>query len=631
MKMEFWQLPEHIAQALTFTLLHSLWQGLIVFLVLKSALAIIPQQRSAYRYGATAASLVLLLAATVITFFTLYNPGERQPGLSAMFVFSKQRSITADEPVTARISSAIGLYSDYILLAWGLGCAFFMLKLSAGYWYLHRLKRTSIPLLNEWTERMTMLSRKLGLTARVVLAESARVYTPMVVGVVRPFIILPAGLISGLNAEQLEAILLHELMHIRRNDFLLNLFQSLLEALLFFNPFVWMISAILRTEREHCCDDAVIVNGANTKAYVRALAALEESRSTNTLALSFAGNKNQLLERIKRLMEKSVKNYSLKEKAVPFVFLFVGLVCASWFSIQKGNDQVQKMSDDKTVAADTSIRKKQKTATYSRKKTTVVAPDGKPKEEIVERFDGDEDLWPIMDEVASMHLSVPPIPDFHFPPIPDFPDMAAFEAIPPFPDMLLSLDTIPPHRVGPRDWSAFEKEFTEKFQEKFGDFYEKNHGEFQKMMEEFQEKFAQNEDAFNHLREMALSGHHNMEHQALAMAEQARQMREQGEHMREFESQMRDWEKENSERMKEVEENMKRLEEKMKNFSTELKKELVRDGYLNESDEINEMRWDDDGDIEVNDIRIKEADLAKYRKLHRKFFGEGHGEFHYSK
>jgi beta-lactamase regulating signal transducer with metallopeptidase domain len=630
MKMEMWQLPAPIAEALTFTLLHSLWQGLVILLLLKSGLALIPQQRSVLRYGTTAVSLVILLATTILTFFVIYDPVVVKPGASAAVVFAGSQNATINEPVTTQLSAAIAQYRDYILLAWAIGCAFFMMRLSAGYLYLQNIKRTSVPVLNEWKGRIEILSRKLRLTTTVVLAESARVYTPLVIGFVKPFIVLPAGLISGLNAEQVEAILMHELMHIRRNDFLLNLFQSLLEALLFFNPFVWMISSILRTEREHCCDDAVIINGANTKAYVKALAALEESRSTSTLALSFAGNKNQLLERIKRIMEKSVKNYSLKEKAVPVVFLFVGLVCASWFSIQKGTDQVQKMSEDKLVAADTSIRKKQKTASYSRKKTTVVAPDGKPKEEIVERYDGDEDLWPMMDDMASMHLAVPPLPEFHFPPMPDFPDMAAFEGIPPFPDMILSLDTIPPHRVGPRDWSAFEKEFTERFQEKFGDFYEKNQGEFQRMMEEFQQKFSQNEEALMRMNEMSMIGADHMAHQALAMAEQAKQMREQGEHMRQFESQMRDWENENHERMKALGENMKRLEEKMKAFSAKLKKELVRDGYLKESDEIREMRWDDDGDIEVNDFKIREGDLKKYRELHKEFFGDSHGRFHYS-
>ena len=111
--------------------------------------------------------------------------------------------------------------------------------------------------------------------------------------------------------------------------------QSFMEAIYFFNPFVWMISGIIRQEREHCCDDAVVKFYGNPLAYVRALATLEETRfSKSGLALSFAQDKNQLLNRIKRIMEKSVTTYSGRERIIPVALLIIGLICASWLTIQ---------------------------------------------------------------------------------------------------------------------------------------------------------------------------------------------------------------------------------------------------------------------------------------------------------
>lgn len=619
MKTEIWLISESAAEALAYALLHSLWQGLIIFLVLKSVLMFISQEKPTYRYAAAACSLLMLFITFVATCFLLHDPVQGQSGLSAKLIAAQPKvNGMSQTHITGQLSSTVGLYKEYILVIWAAGYAIGLVRLVAGYSYLIHLKTSSIPVNAEWMLRLNDLSKKLRLKTTVILAESSRVSAPLVIGFIKPFILLPAGLSSWLSSEQLEAILIHELMHVKRNDFLLNLFQTFLEALLFFNPFIWMISAILRTEREHCCDDAVIGVGADRKAYVKALAALQESRMTTTLALSIIGNENQLLQRIKRLMEKSVKNYSLKEKAVPVVLLFVGLVCASWFSIQKGSGESKTLADDKVVAADTSIRKKQKAASYSRKKTTPVTPDGKFKEEIVEDYDGDDDLRPMTDEMTSFDVVIPPIPDFDFPPALELPGLAEV-AIPPFPDMAFSFDTIPPYRLSPRDWQTFEKEFTQQFQEKFGNFYQENQGQFQEMMTEFERNFALREETIAELE--ALNRIElDFERNAQVLAQHEKSMRKHEEHMREFDEQMRDWEKKNDQHLKELEKNMKSLEEKMKNFSKKLKDELVQDGYLKESDEIREMHWDDDGNIEINDIKIKDSDLKKYRALHKKYF-----------
>ena len=163
---------------------------------------------------------------------------------------------------------------------------------------------------------------------------------------------------------------------------------------------MWIISGIIRREREHCCDDAVIKVHGNALAYAQALATLEEARLSRTgLALSFADNKKQLLNRIKRIMEKSVQSYSGRERIIPAILLITGLICASWLTIQKKEserDQV-KQSDvvkEIPVSADTTI-KIEMSGRYYKKTVTTVDKDGKPHEEVTEGYDGDEEVRPL--------------------------------------------------------------------------------------------------------------------------------------------------------------------------------------------------------------------------------------------
>ena len=181
-------------------------------------------------------------------------------------------------------------------------------------------------------------------------------------------ILIPIGMCTSLSTEQLETIFLHEIAHIRRKDYLINLLQLMVEAIYFFNPFVWIVSGIMKREREHCCDDAVVQLHGNAKAYAHALATLEELRLSKVgLSLSLAENKNQLLNRVKRLMEKSVKNYSGRERIIPALLLVIGLICASWISTHTSKTELSSINPDRLIVASDTIKKNKKTK--SNKKT----------------------------------------------------------------------------------------------------------------------------------------------------------------------------------------------------------------------------------------------------------------------
>jgi len=305
-------LPHQIGWAL----LHSLWQGALVgavFALLRFAL----RRRSANaRYLAGCLSLGFLLAAPVLTLLggpTLSTtPGSVSSMMSAV-----------PGAVLPRFSSA-GLQSEYagsgaysfsqwgadflgrvapvLAAAWLLGVAFFSARLSRSCWWVRNIRlRDNVPLEAAWLETLNDLRLRLGVSRPVRLLKSALVEVPTVIGWLRPVILVPLATLSGLTPRQLEAVLAHELAHVRRHDYLVNAFQCLVETLMFYHPVAWWISRCIREERENCCDDLVIEACGDRLAYARALAAMEGLRG-ELPDLAFAASGGSLLNRIRRLL-----------------------------------------------------------------------------------------------------------------------------------------------------------------------------------------------------------------------------------------------------------------------------------------------------------------------------------------
>jgi hypothetical protein len=154
------------------------------------------------------------------------------------------------------------------------------------------------------TTRLQLLVHRFGIDRRVRVFECALVRVPTVVGYLRPVILLPASVVTGLAPAYLDAVLTHELAHVRRHDYLVNVLQSLVETLLFYHPAVWWCSRQIRIEREHCCDDMVVEAGGNRLAYASALAQLEELRGLQPM-LSLNASGGRLVDRIRRLLGES--------------------------------------------------------------------------------------------------------------------------------------------------------------------------------------------------------------------------------------------------------------------------------------------------------------------------------------
>lgn len=298
-------LPDTLVHAAGWTLLHSLWQGAIITLLLAFILGRTRSQAPAFRYHLNVGALFLLLGSVVCTFLYYYEPATAPVSslalTSELLPTGELSAIAGEEHHSFHFLDRI---FPFLLQLWLVGVAFMGVRMLAELFYVHRLRVTHVrPVEDHWQHRLFQLRSKLGVKTPVALKESMRVSSPLLVGWIKPVILLPVGLLSGLSGTQIECILAHELAHVRRLDYLVNLLQSAVEVILFFNPAVWWISAQIREEREHCCDELAVELTGDRLTLVKTLAQLEEWRlQEGQLGLAFNGRPQGMLGRVQRLL-----------------------------------------------------------------------------------------------------------------------------------------------------------------------------------------------------------------------------------------------------------------------------------------------------------------------------------------
>ncbi|HEX8703640.1 MAG TPA: M56 family metallopeptidase [Myxococcaceae bacterium] len=320
-----------VLESLGWALIHLLWQGALVAVLLAFALRVLGRKAATARYALACTALLMMLVLPVTTAWRHYGAAQVRSAEASLTLMSAPetaapapatqdamhrpvRSLAPSlpafvlppdpEPLLDRALALLASSMPWLVLAWGLGVAFSSLRLLSGWMRLRRQVRQASAAPVEWQERLDALSQRLGLQRAVRLLQSAAIDVPAAVGWLRPVVLLPASALTGLPARQLEMILAHELAHIRRYDFAVNLAQTLVETLLFYHPAVWWISHVIRVEREHCCDDIAASTSGSSLSYARALTALEELRVLPSLApspaLSALGG--SLPERVRRLV-----------------------------------------------------------------------------------------------------------------------------------------------------------------------------------------------------------------------------------------------------------------------------------------------------------------------------------------
>jgi GWxTD domain-containing protein len=294
-----------LAGAVGWTLLHSLWEGAIISTALAAALVLVRSSRA--RYAAACVAMLVMLGGFGLTLSRVMPEGVHGLRTVRAPAFPAWNDQT-DKEAPGSSNPGLAAVVPWLSLFWIAGVWVFSLGHVASWVSVCRLRRRGVCCAPErWQKELVRLSAQLRLSRPILLLESCLADAPMVLGHFRPLILMPIGLLAGLPAGQIEAILMHELAHIRRYDYLMNVLQRSMEGLLFYHPAVWWISRVIRAERECCCDDVVVAMSGSAHEYAVALAALEQNRwSGREPAVAATGG--SLVKRIRRLLYPKVPN-----------------------------------------------------------------------------------------------------------------------------------------------------------------------------------------------------------------------------------------------------------------------------------------------------------------------------------
>ena len=288
------------AERLGWTLLHFVWQGALIGVLFAIVRGIAGPRLSANgRYILACLALAAMAAAPLATYGVMTVLA---PALAAGATSVPPPSNGPLPSVEFAQSGSWQQLLPWLVMTWVAGVMLFSVRLIGGWFGTARLRRVkSRPAPAEWQQTVDRLIGRMGIGQSVRLIISSLVETPVVSGWLRPMILIPVGALTGLPTEHLEALLAHELAHIWRRDYLVNVLQSVAEAVLFYHPAIWWISAQIRHERELCCDDLAVAASGDVLTYARALAELESCRPAH-LKAAMAANGGGLLHRIARLL-----------------------------------------------------------------------------------------------------------------------------------------------------------------------------------------------------------------------------------------------------------------------------------------------------------------------------------------
>jgi beta-lactamase regulating signal transducer with metallopeptidase domain len=338
-------------QALAWTLVHFLWQGAAIGLV---ALVLMRSSRLPWtRYAIGVGALGAMLIAPIVTLLVQLSVSivaDAEVSLASALASAAGATLpgVATDAGEALASGVPDIMVAAIVGVWLAGVGVFGLRLAGGWVVARRVARQAVrPAAAEIQRLALAVGERLGVRRAVTVLESSLVAVPVMVGWLKPVIVLPAAALAGLTPDQLESLLAHELAHVRRHDFLVNLLQSIVEALLFYHPAVWWVSRRVRMERERCCDD-VTVGVCDRLVYAEALKELAAMASPR---FALAATDGDLLSRIRRVLGHADDQAGRSPRWVPIVIVAATIVLAvqASFVIAAPSARDQARLDDVSI------------------------------------------------------------------------------------------------------------------------------------------------------------------------------------------------------------------------------------------------------------------------------------------
>jgi len=370
-------ISENWLNAIGTTLFHSLWIGVLLSLVTALVMLATRKLSSSLRYQLLTGCLCLFVVAIGYVFYQ--ELAKNSIGQNQVLAVNQQLSGAANDhikvldqtQISSPLTSLMGFWNNYssqIVLIWFLIICAKSIHLVLGLNTVFYLKRTQVFKTGKiWEDRLATLAKQFGISQKVSIVQSGIAKVPMVIGHFKPIILIPLGLINGLALAEVEAILAHELAHIKRRDYLVNLLQSFIEVVFFFNPAVLWVSKLIKTERENCCDDLALTCVTDKKNYIKALLSCQEfQQNTPDYAMAFTGKNGQLFNRVSRMLYHNKSALNKMEKTVLTLAMVLVFICSAAFNtvqskqINPGKKQseVKSATTAKNVVKNTTVKTK---------------------------------------------------------------------------------------------------------------------------------------------------------------------------------------------------------------------------------------------------------------------------------
>lgn len=333
--------PETV-YALGFMLIHFMWQALVLALFLGVFMLITRKSSPVPRYYAAVFSILMLPVMAIITFLKAFN------SIEVVMVAHPEYAAAAQAEMSRTLMERfLNLYSTYIpviVFLWFIGITALLLKNMGGLILIQRLKNYYIEPVNEALRNMVEQIRENYLIKKAINPLiSSKALSPMVIGHFKPVVLIPRILAGNLSPEEMKIVLQHELAHIKRNDFLINIFQLVIESLFFFHPATWWISHIARQEREECCDALAAQTGDEKIILAKALTSIQEYKlKSNSMAVAFLNNKSGLYNRIRSIFGNRPSSPSFREGVIVMFFVFASILFMSFVVIKNSNRSDKK-------------------------------------------------------------------------------------------------------------------------------------------------------------------------------------------------------------------------------------------------------------------------------------------------
>lgn len=359
-------LSQPLWQRLTFTLVHFVWQGTLIALLLAVALSIARQANARYLLAMLALTAIIICPWATLAWSDHWLPAEVllapnneshiSGDLAATHVEINNESAQTSSLSWSDLSTALLAWvQPYLVLAWLAGVLALSIRLLMSYTWVRELRRRTAPLTSAATLTAARLKQTMGVSHHVRVSASIYVKEALVVGLWQPLVLVPTSWLTELEPRVIEAVLAHELAHIRRHDLWVNLLQRIVETLLFYHPGVWYVSRVLRVEREKCCDELAVAATGQKVVYVEALELVARKRLAASPSMWVTamggGKKMNLLERVQNVLGLSSATSTARYWPVGVAALVVpaGLWCATLAYVPTAQAQEDKKEGDRPV------------------------------------------------------------------------------------------------------------------------------------------------------------------------------------------------------------------------------------------------------------------------------------------